>query len=163
MGEALWTDDRSEIRRAVFDQGADAGGGCGGFTRAVDLTFPRLKLSYGPSVKAGASPPDSMKTAGLKPLFLLGGRETGDVVPGGVSFGLDANQRFGLGSRFAHNYHGAKSFRIQAGHQIDVAGGVLLPKLANLDFLDAHFHSYCRGGGPKVSTCPRTLLPTHHT
>src|SRR5260370_2695605 len=134
MGEALWTDDRSEIRRAVFDQGADAGGVCGGLTRAVDLTFACLKLSYGPTVKAAASPPHSMKTAGLKPLFFLGGRETGDVVPGGVSFGLDANQRFGLGSRFAHNYHGAKVFRIQAAGQVECAGARLLPKLGNLGF-----------------------------
>src|SRR5260370_14436255 len=143
MGEALWTDDRSEIRRAVFDQGADAGGVCGGLTRAVDLTFPRLKLSYGPTVKAAASPPHSMKTAGLKPLFFLGGRETGDVVPGGVSFGLDANQRFGLGSRFAHNYHGAKSFRIQSGHQQDCGGGAPLAKVTHLGFSARHFGA-CR-------------------
>src|SRR5260370_12109171 len=116
MGAVLGADDRSEIRRAVFDQGADAGGGCGGFTRAVDLTFPRLKLSYGPTVKAAASPPHSMKTAGLKPLFFLGGRETGDVVPGGGSFGLDANQRFALAARFPHTYHASISSPIQPHH-----------------------------------------------
>jgi hypothetical protein len=71
-------------------------------------------------------------------LLFLGGRETGDVVAAGGAFGAYADEGFRFGSGLTHNYHGAKGFRIQAGHQIDVAGAVLLPKLANLDFRDAH-------------------------
>ena len=74
----------------------------------------------------------------LELFFFLSGREAGDAVASGIALCADPDEGFAFGAGFAHNYHGAKGFRVQTGHEIDVAGAVFLPKLADLNFRDAH-------------------------
>jgi hypothetical protein len=77
----------------------------------------------------------------LTGFVFLGGRETGNVLSGGGTFGADTCQGFLFGARFAEDDHGAESLGVQAGDQVGVASAILFPKLANLDFRNAHRQS----------------------
>jgi hypothetical protein len=87
---------------------------------------------------------------GLEAFVFLGRGEARKVLAGGGALHADAKQGLLFGSGFAKDNHGAKGFCVHAGDQVGFAGVFLLPKLANLNFGDAHvvdadFRGACRG------------------
>src|SRR5580704_1707709 len=59
-------------------------------------------------------------------------------MPSAGSLNPHADLRLVLRARFPQDHHRAQRLGIQPGHQIDVLGTVLLPKLANLYLGNAH-------------------------
>src|SRR5712664_819504 len=109
---ALRPDDRSGVWRALPAKGTDEGRG---------------------RCKAGSS-----LNLKLKLLIFLSGRKPRDVMAAAGALDPHTNLRFVLGPGFAQDHYRIQRLGIQPGDQVNVAGAVFLPKLANLDLGDAH-------------------------
>jgi len=109
----------------------------------------------GPKAKPLIRVKAERNSTGHNSRLFLRWRETWDVVAGRVSFGFNANQGFAFGPRLAHNYHGAKGFRVQAGHQNKCRGCRLSSKAGQSESSRRPYSGFdCSGEGAAVSNLP---------